>query len=280
MRILKSLCVCWFLFTSSLLYANEETVITNFPIGELFTPIMADAKEPQFSVGVRRVRTNGPIKEMTAAIVSYGEHFGLRRWQTSKNKLWQISLGGAVHAQFNLDSDSNDLINADYTIGISNTHRNGRISWRHRIFHQSTHLGDEFLLSENNVERVNFSLEATDLMVSYEWPEWRVLAGVTYILHVEPHQFDDFGFQTGLEYHSVEHVFLKARLVSGFDFQTDNSGLTETNTNFKAGLEWGKRGSGNRRIRLMLTLYDGVVPFGQFYSVKTSAVGISVYLGF
>ena len=268
------------LLISSITFADEIVDKTDLPIGEIFTPIIADAKEPQFSVGIRHAHTNGPIKDFTAAIVSYGEHFGLRRWQTKKNKLWQISLGGAVHAQFNLDSSSNDLINADYTIGVVGSHRNGPISWRFRFFHQSTHLGDEFLLSQNQVKRINFSLEAMDLVASYEWPEWRILGGASYVVNVEPSEVNNVGFQIGSEYHSVDKVILNGRLVAGADFQFVDAESNETNINFKGGLEYGKRGSGNRRVRVMLTAYHGTVPFGQFFDVKTTAVGVSVYLGY
>jgi len=280
MNILKQVLLFYLILTSFTVMGDEMVSITDLPIGEIFTPIVADAKEPQFSVGVRHVHTNGPIKNFNAAIVSYGENFGLRRWKITKHKLWQISLGGAVHAQFNLDSSSNDLINADYTIGLSGSYRNGPLSWRFRVLHQSTHLGDEFLLNQNQVERVNFSLEAIDLVASYEWSEWRVLGGGIYILHVEPSEVNNVGFQFGTEYHSVDKVFLNGRLVSGIDFQFLDAESDETNINIKAGLEYGKRGSGNRRIRVMLTGYHGTVPFGQFFDVKTTAVGFSVYLGY
>ncbi len=280
MSILMRVMFFCLLLTSSIALSEESVSKTNFPIGEIFTPIMADAKEPQFSVGIRHAHTNGPIKDFTAAIVSYGEHFGLRRWKITKHKLWQISLGGAVHAQFNLDSSSNDLINADYTIGLVGTHRNGPLSWRFRVLHQSTHLGDEFLLSQKQVERVNFSLEAVDLVASYEWPEWRLLGGGIYVLHVEPREVNNIGFQLGSEYHSIDKVILNGRFVSGVDFQFLDAESNDRNINFKTGLEYGKRGSGNRRVRVMLTAYHGTVPFGQFFNVKTTAVGFSVYLGF
>jgi hypothetical protein len=37
-----------------------------------------------------------------------------------------------------------------------------------RLFHQSSHLGDEFLL-RNRVERINLSYESADLKLSYKF---------------------------------------------------------------------------------------------------------------
>jgi len=58
-----------------------------------------------------------------------------------------VSLFGAVFAQFNLDTPSFDLLNADYLVGPELTLRHGRWSGRVRFYHQSSHLGDEFLLN-------------------------------------------------------------------------------------------------------------------------------------
>ena len=278
--VLKTLIVMFPLGFVTITSAEDTLRTTVFPVGEIFQPIVADTKEPHFSAGFRNVKTDGPLEEFTAALVSYGEHFGLARWESSGQKKWQVSVLGAVFAQFNMDSDSADLINADYTIGFAGTHRHGPVSWRFRLFHQSTHLGDEFLLSEDEVERVNFSLEAIDLAGSYEWEQWRALAGVLYILHVDPRNVDNTGVQFGLEFNDTETQLLGGRWLSGIDLQMWDQQQWGINTSIRTGIEYGRQGSGNRRIRVMLTAYDGKIPFGQFYDVDTTAYGFSVYLGY
>jgi hypothetical protein len=93
---------------------------------------------------------------------------------------------GAVFAQFNLDTPSYDLINADYTIGIPATYRFGDNSLRFRIYHQSSHLGDEFLQSVNPPKQVNLSYEAIELIYSRGWRRWRVYGGGEHLIHKEP----------------------------------------------------------------------------------------------
>ena len=269
-----------FMVTMPVSAETEETIhATVFPIGEIFQPIVADTKEAQFSAGLRNVSTDGPLDDFTAAIVSYGEHFGLIRWEAASGKQWQVSVVGAVFAQFNMDSDSADLINADYVIGFAGTHRSGPSSWRLRLFHQSTHLGDEFLLSEEEIERVNFSLEAIDIVGSYEWSQWRALAGGLYIIHVDPKDVDNAGLQLGTEFRGAKKV-LGGNWISGIDIQMWDQQQWNVNTSIRTGIEYGKPGSGNRRIRIMLTAYDGKIPFGQFYDIDTKAIGASVYLGY
>lgn len=258
----------------------EEATRTIFPIGELFEPIVADPKEPQFSTGVHRVQSSGQLGNFNAGVVSYGEHFGLVRLHTKDNHQWQVSLVGSLFAQFNLDADSNDLINADYSIGLSGTHRNGPISYRLRILHLSSHLGDEHLLSGSAPKRINLSLEAVDFLASYKWKEYRVYGGIGYLLNVEPSSLERTALQYGGEYHGTKRLIFDGHWVGGIDltsFEGDDWGI---NTTTKFGLEFGKAGTGNRRIRTMLEHYHGNAPFGQFYNVNISSYGLSVYMLF
>ena len=260
--------------------ADKAVTKTKFPIGEVFEPLVADVKEPQFSTGLHRVNSSGRLGKFTAGVVSYGEHFGLMRWQTTDIKQWQLSIAGALFAQFNMEADSNDLINADYTIGLSGTHRHGPMSYRLRIMHQSTHLGDEFLLGESAPERINFSLEAADFLASYKWNYFRLYGGVGYLLNVEPSELHRTALQFGGEYHDAKRRLFNVRWTGGIDLIAFEGDDWKINSTVKFGFEFGKNGSGNRRIRVMLEWYEGKAPFGQFYDVDISSYGLSVYLLF
>jgi Protein of unknown function (DUF1207) len=75
------------------------------PSGDLFRPLIADPKQPQFFVSVIRFRSSG--LQYTMASVAFGEMFGLYRFVGSRdgNGL-QLSLEGALFAQFNLSASS------------------------------------------------------------------------------------------------------------------------------------------------------------------------------
>lgn len=259
-------------------HAQVKTEV--FPIGELFEPLVAAPKEAQFSAGLHRVDSSGGLGEFTSGVVSYGEYFGLKRWQQPSGKAWQLSVGGALFAQFNMDSDSNDLINADYTVGLSATHRHGPKSYRFRLFHQSTHLGDELLLNTTAPERVNYSLEAIDFMGAYEWDRFRLYGGFAYLLNVEPRELDRIGLQLGGEFHDAKQRLFAGRWIGGVDLEAFEGYNWSINTAIKAGLEFGKFGSGNRRLRIMLEGYKGTSPFGQFYNVDITSYGLVAYLLF
>lgn len=260
--------------------AAEHTKNEIFPHGELFEPLVADPKEPQFSTGFHRVDSSGQLGNFTAAVVSYGEHFGLKRWQLNGDRQWQISIVGALFAQFNMDAESNDLINADYTIGLSSTYHHKPFSYRLRIFHQSSHLGDELLLGGLAPDRINFSLEAMDFLVGYQLGNYRIYGGGIYLLGIEPRGLDRFGIKFGGDFITSRYHLLSGKLVGGIDLDAHENDDWSINAALKCGLEFGETGSGHRRLRVMFELYDGEVPFGQFYNVDIRSYGVSVYLLF
>jgi hypothetical protein len=100
----------------------KETI--RFPQGQLFYPPMANPKEPR--THVTYLRLNLPGDSINIGSVGFGDSFGLVRWPGwGGEDAWQLSISGAVLAQFNLDSSSMDLINADYIIGFPLSYRDG-----------------------------------------------------------------------------------------------------------------------------------------------------------
>ena len=91
-----------------------------------------------------------------------------------------------------------DLINSDYQLGFPVTPREGPFSARIRLYHQSSHLGDEFLLNNPQVTRVNYSFEEADAVGSFEYRWLRLYAGGGYLLHREP-QIKRAKVQWGME---------------------------------------------------------------------------------
>jgi len=250
-----------------------------FPLDYLFRPLIADPKQPQFFVSINRFRSSGT--RYTMASVGFGETFGLYRFFGShEGDGLQLSVEGGLFAQFNMNSPSYDLINADYTIGIPVTYRYGDNSLRLRIYHQSSHLGDEFLQSINPPERVNLSYEAIEFIYSREWHSLRGYGGGEYLIRKEPVDLKPMSAHWGIEYHGSKPLVLNGRLVGGVDMKSFEENNWSIDTSVKAGLEFGQPNPGQRRLRLMAEWYKGFDPHGQFYNNKVESYGMGVSLGF
>jgi hypothetical protein len=251
----------------------------SFPTGDLFRPLIADPKQPQFFVSLNHFRSSGAL--YTLASVGFGETFGFYRFFGSREgDGLQLSVEGALFAQFNMDTPSYNLLNADYTIGIPVTYRHGDNSLRFRIYHQSSHLGDEFLLSTNPPERVNLSYEAIELIYSREWRGWRVYGGGEYLMHNEPADLKPMSAHWGIEYSSIKPIIFNGRPIIGVDMKSLEEHNWSIDTSVKAGLEFGHPNPGQRRLRVMAEWYKGFDPRGQFYINKVEYYGMGVSLGF
>ena len=117
-------------------------VVVTTQVGDLLPPL----KRLLTNVVVKYVKKMVPRWQLSGA-VGFGERWGIvRRPGERAGDGWQVGLSGGVFAQFDMDADSNDLINADYVIGFPLTWRHGAWSGRFNLYHQSSHLGDELLL--------------------------------------------------------------------------------------------------------------------------------------
>src|SRR5438046_1954415 len=101
----------------------EAAGVVGFPQDQIFCPIVADPKEARSFASL----LNGTFpsiekpsgKGTTIGSVGLGDSFGLVRWGgPNAGEGVQLDVVGAIFAQFDLDSVSNDLINADYIIGL------------------------------------------------------------------------------------------------------------------------------------------------------------------
>lgn len=249
--------------------APEPVRVETLPLGVVFQPLRADPREPQFSVRYQHHEVDG--ESFNAGDVSFGGYFALaegRSGQTSS----QLGIQGAVFALFNLDAPSHDLVNADYWIGLPYSWRRGRWSARARIYHQSSHLGDEFLLGRPEIERVNLSYEALDGLLAYTWRNTRVYAGGGYVVHSEP-DLAPWLAQAGVE-QTFPNLLGEADLVLAADLRASEEQSWELNRSYRAGLVMDRRG---RELGLFLEHYRGFSPNGQFFTEHLRYTGIGFF---
>lgn len=250
------------------------TAVEALPVDELFKPLIADPRQPQFSLRYHRYEA---AESFNAASVSFGDYFGFASGVLKEYGISQIGLQGAVFALFNLDAPSQDLINADYWIGVPLSFRRGPFSYLTRIYHQSSHLGDEFLLGNiGDLERINLSYEDWETLVSYDWRKWRFYGGGGAILHSEP-DIEPWHLQGGAEFRRP-HFLGKFNLVAALDVQTNQEQDWHLNRSYQVGFAFG--GDQGREVRLMLEHYRGYSPNGQFYTDKLHYSGVGVYFDF
>jgi hypothetical protein len=150
-----------------------------------------------------------------------------------------------------------------------------------RVFHQSSHLGDEFLLA-NRVQRVNLSYEGIDLKLSYDLfgDVLRLYTGGGYLFDRDPSSLKPWAVQSGLEFRSPwpRQVSL-VRPIAAVDVQNRQQNDWHADLSVRAGVEF-QGVLATRKAQLLLEYFTGYSPNGQFYQDKIEYIGLGLHLHF
>ncbi len=217
----------------------------------VFEPLLADPKEPQFFATY--LWAHSPRLASRLGSVGLGQTIGLVRGPD-----WQIAVAAGVFSEFNMRSSTTDLLNTDYVVGLPVTYRRGAFATRFQMFHQSSHLGDEYLV-HNHAERVDLTFQAVELLVADE-------SGGNYVFAHSPADLKPGVLHGGLEYRQPRSLlrlgrFATGRLVAGLDAKAIQDQKWQVGWSMVTGLELGDPlaplGSG-RRWSVLLKAYTGV----------------------
>lgn len=254
--------------------ATEEHFL---PRGYLFDQLSADVRWPHFSAAYRYYLHDKELSSTGAA--NFGETFALYRNRVPFGGLWEVGLQAGVFSLFDLASQSNNLVNADYMGGIFASYRYQHFSTMLRVFHQSSHLGDEFLL-RNRVRRINLSYEQVDLRLSYKFFDaLRLYGGGGRIFNQEPGNLRPWITQYGIEIESPWR--LAGRSITPIfagDFKNDQEDHWSTNISLRGGIQFENWQLNQRRLQLLIEYFHGHSPNGQFYDRKIETIGIGAHL--
>ncbi len=262
---------------------RDQARYTPLPRGDVFCPLIADPKAIRSFITYQR----GNASDFAADIaeLGIGDQFGFFRVSGgAPGDGVQLGLSGAVFAQFDIASPSIDLLNADYVLALPLTFRKGGFSGRARVYHQSSHLGDELLLRPEPPVRENLSFEAADLMLSVDVGPVRGYAGGEYYFGRDPVTLPEGLAHGGIELRPAASArfgsIALARPVAAVDVKAVNDSTWRVGVNVRAGLEFGRpreTGLAGRRWSLLAEYYDGPSPYGQFRRSHIRLTGIGFH---
>lgn len=247
------------------------------PREKLFDELVADPRWPRFSATVQFWGEGTDLDIVGAA--DLGGTLPIYGW-TALGGQWQVAVQAGVFSIFDLESDSTDLINADYLVGFPLAVRYGPFSSQLRILHHSGHLGDEFVL-RGVEERINLSYETVDALASFEAFDFlRVYGGIGAIVRSEP-DLDPLRVQAGVELTGPEPL-IGALLypVAAFDYQNNQESAWHGDFSVRAGLELRTAFLEERRLQFMFEYFNGRSPNGQFFDQDLEYFGTGLHFFF
>lgn len=255
---------------------------------DIFDPLLADPRWPHFAAAYDRyighAQNNGPgSPDRDAANVSFGDSLALFQWSPEPSASVEIGVQAALFADFDLDQTRVDLINADYFVGPIAEYRRGDFSALLRIYHQSSHLGDNFLLNNPGVKRFELSYEEPDLLLSYDLirKTLRAYGGGGYLVDYVPSFLKPAVTEFGAEYFGPP-IFHDSSVipVAAVDLQSRQLNNWRVDLSARIGLQFQGPATFGRRMDLMLEYYNGHSPNGQFFlqTIQSLGLGLHFYL--
>lgn len=279
----------------SFLHALEVDADQRHPVGwlaqnpPLYETMLADPRKIFYSLSYRFF--DNAISDNIGA-VSLGDHIPFYSWEdveifSQKGRL-DFCLQGAAWAIFDFDNkdDIAQIINADYLVGPCLYYRSGKVSYRLRLYHTSSHLGDEFLLANPGVVRYNPSHEAIDLFASYDLNEaMRFYAGLGHVFRsdknfsVQP-LHTEFGTELRLFSWKNPNIALLFQPFLAMHFRFWEDKRWRGDETYLLGLEISRLDRLGRKLRFYLEYHDGYSLEGQFSRAKTSYISFNMGVGF
>ncbi|MBK8817259.1 MAG: DUF1207 domain-containing protein [Methylococcaceae bacterium] len=266
--------------------STDATILPTglLPRGHLFKPLLADPRWAHFSAAYRNYQTTN-FDGRDIASVSFGETIPFYRGSFGQSTAqWEAGIQAGVFSDFNLGASSSDLLNTDFIASAYSSARVGNFSAFGRIYHQSSHLGDEFLLRkiDTKFERVNLSYEGADLKLSYELPYGvRVYGGGGGLFHREPSALRIWSTQYGIEFRSPWRLdFASLRPIIAADFKNFDENNWSTDISARAGVEFSNLQLLDRKLQILVEYFNGYTPSGQFYKSKVEYIGVGAHYHF
>ncbi len=243
----------------------------------LFKSLLADPRWPHFSASYQHYFHNSQLESVGSA--TFGESFSIYRFGGPWSSQMEIGIQAGVFSIFDLAAESLDLVNADYFVAVPLSFKKDNFSALARIFHQSSHLGDEYLLRGQTKERVNLSYEGLDALLSYNLPfGFRLYGGGGYLFDRDPSSLKPWLTQAGLEFRSPQTWWKGSlRPVAAIDIQNREESGWNADVSLRAGVQLENPDFLSRRLQILIEYYNGTSPNGQFYIRGVEYVGIGLH---
>jgi hypothetical protein len=243
-----------------------------------FPNLVADLDEANIYMSYGKLDFLG--RDFDAVLFGAGVRQPIRNFQWSDNRPIAFNVFGQIRSQFDvseLDTRNNRggaLINTDFTVGGEVVQSLDHWNWRLSYSHRSTHLGDEFIIDNQNYleDRLNLSYEAIKWTAQTNIKNWDLYAGVGLITRSEPGNLDKVLWQMGWQYSGAQWGAFKP--VWGIDLKSWGAYDWNINVNVRAGLEFNKWTE--KPFQILFEYHDGHSPYGQFFTEDLTFTGLTI----
>jgi hypothetical protein len=229
---------------------------------EVFPRLLADPRQVQLSASYYRHRGRD------VSDIGLGHAWGLGRWRSGEDQslLWELDVEGMAYSRFHVRGGVNEFETVDFLAALPLTLRRGDVSFKGSLFHESSHLGDDFIRRTGGTG-FRYSTEGLRLLAALEPHRWaRVYGGGSYLLHRVP-LTERGSLQAGAELMSDDLKWTRRMPIRAYaaqDLQWRERVGWNPDARSVAGLKFGLKDS-TRALRAQVGYFEGHSPFSQFF---------------
>lgn len=209
----------------------------------------------------------------------FGEDIGILKFGNARYP-YEFGVRAGAFGIMDISSNPSRLLNTDYLVSLYISHLHNEFQHLFEINHQSSHVGDEFLLSPQgqNFTRVNLSCNMLKYSLRYKpSPNFSPYISAGYIFTADPNDIKRLEFSAGLDLYSKKIVFNdSARLVAGAFVNSWEENNYHPTAVIRAGLQYERVKYCNRFLQFLVEYNVGKSQQGQFYATNTQQIGILI----
>lgn len=257
--------------------ANNTDDYVLLPPTNLYDAPIADPRWPKFLIGVSHDFDGNYGKSLWT--FDFGEDIGLLKFGNPKYP-FEFGIQAGAFGIMDISSNPSRLLNTDYLVAlyISHVHNNFQHLWQ--INHQSSHVGDEFLLSAQaqNFTRINLSCNMIKYSLRYKSsPSFSPYISAGYIFNADPNSIKRLDFSGGVDLYSKKIIFKDStRLVAGAFINSWEENNYHPSVVVRAGLQYERVKYCNRFFQFLIEYTGGKSQQGQFYNTNVQQLGFLI----
>ncbi|HEY7479031.1 MAG TPA: DUF1207 domain-containing protein [Gemmatimonadales bacterium] len=207
------------------------------------------------------------------AEVALGENFPVLALRRGERPI-TLGLGSQVYARFSLGDSRDALISNDWVVGLNGTAVLGRWAFTAEMYHESSHLGDEYE-DAFDAKRLDWTREVLVGWASYNAGPWRITGSASYALRDEL-KLKRPGGTFAVDFRGPRRSGGGAlRPVAGVFFDASAATSWRVSGSLKAGVALQTTPAG-REIGLALIAHDGLSTQRQFFREESRYLGLEV----
>lgn len=244
---------------------------------EIFPLLLADPRHVQVSASYYRLDGHN------TSDIALGHSWGLTRWRTGELQdwLWESDVEGMAYSRFRIGGGVNEFETVDFDANLPVTVRKGDIAFKATLFHQSSHLGDDWIRRTGD-PGFRYSDEGVRTQASLEDSWVRLYGGAEWLVHRVP-EMGRWTLQGGLELTTGDLHWSREVPTTAFlaeDLQSHQRVEWNVDSHTVAGVRIRFRESQSRAMRFQVGYFDGHSPFGQFFSRRTHYADVTLAFEF